>query len=171
MNGCHNAARRGSGYQLTDYANIIQKGIFKGNASKSDLYISITSGSMPQRGSGIVLSQSQKDLIATWINKGANNYVCNGDLGQCDSATVSFSGFVKPLIENRCQGCHIGSYAGAGISLTNYNEIKTAATSARFIGSLKGLSGYFFMPKDGQTLTNCEIGKMSEWIRKGEPNN
>ena len=45
--GCHDAVTKADGYQLTDYANAIKKGISAGRATNSKVYIEIANGSMP----------------------------------------------------------------------------------------------------------------------------
>lgn len=170
--GCHDAATKADNYQLTDYTNILKKGLTVGNASNSTLYKEISRGSMPPASSGIVMTQAQKDLIAAWINKGAKNYVCNANYGKCDTVTtVSFATFVKPIMENRCQGCHSGTIPSGGIPLTNYTQIKASALTPKFMGSMRRLTGFSFMPKGGQSLTACELNKIEAWIKRGALNN
>jgi uncharacterized membrane protein len=169
--GCHDAATKAKSYQLTDYTNILKRGIVAGNANNSKVYTEIQSGAMPPRSSGIVMTQAQKDLIAAWINKGAKNYICNANYGKCDSTAVSFATFVKPIIENRCQGCHGGTIPSGGINLTTYAQIKASAQTPKFLGSMKRLAGFSFMPKGGQSLSSCELNKMEAWIKRGAPNN
>ena len=170
--GCHDAATKAKSYQLTDYTNVLKRGLVAGNANSSAVYTQIRSGAMPPRSSGIVMTQAQKDLIATWINKGAKNYICNANYGKCDTTiTVSFTTFVKPIMENRCQGCHSGTIPSSGISLTNYTEIKASALTPKFMGSMRRLTGFSFMPKGGQSLTACELNKLDAWIKRGALNN
>jgi uncharacterized membrane protein len=169
--GCHDAATKAKSYQLTDYTNILKRGIVKGNANNSTVYTEIASGSMPPRSSGIVMTAAQKTLIANWINKGANNYVCNANYGKCDSTAVSFAAFVKPIMENRCQGCHGGTIPSGNLNLTTYAQIKASALTPAFMGSMRRAVGYSFMPKGGIALTTCELNKMEAWVKRGAPNN
>jgi uncharacterized membrane protein len=169
--GCHDAATRAKSYQLTSYTTILSRGIVKGNANNSTVYAEIANGSMPPRSSGIVMTAAQKALIANWINKGANNYVCNANYGKCDTTAVSFATFVKPIMENRCQGCHSGTIPSGNLSLTTYAQIKASALTPAFMGSMRKLTAYSFMPKGGQQLTACEWNKLDAWIKRGTPNN
>jgi hypothetical protein len=170
--GCHDAATRAKSYQLTSYATTIQRGIIAGNANNSSVYAVIANGSMPPRSSGIVMTAAQKALIANWINKGAKNYVCNANFGKCDTTTaVSFSTFVKPIIENRCQGCHSGTIPSGNIAYTTYAQIKASALTPAFLGSMRKTAGYSFMPKGGTQLSACELNKIESWIKRGAPNN
>jgi uncharacterized membrane protein len=170
--GCHDAATKAKNYQLTDYANIIKRGVVAGNANNSTVYAEIANGSMPPRSSGIVMTAAQKALIANWINKGAKNYVCNANYGKCDTTTaVSFASFVKPIMENRCQGCHSGTLPSGNLSLTTYAQIKASAITPAFMGSMRRAAGFSFMPKGGTSLTACELNKLEAWIKRGALNN
>ncbi len=170
--GCHDAATKAKSYQLTTYTTILSRGIVKGNANSSTVYAEIANGSMPPRSSGIVMTAAQKALIANWINKGANNYVCNANYGKCDTTTaLSFATFVKPIIENRCQGCHSGTIPSGNLSLTTYAQIKASAQTPAFMGSMRKAVGYSFMPKGGVSLSACELNKMEAWIKRGALNN
>ncbi len=170
--GCHDAATKAKSYQLTDYTNILKRGLVAGNANNSAIYKEIANGSMPPRSSGVVMTAAQKALIANWINKGAKNYVCNANYGKCDTTTaVSFANFVKPIMENRCQGCHSGTIPSGNLNLTNYAQIKASAQTPAFMGSMRRLTGYSFMPKGGTALTACELNKLDAWIKRGALNN
>ena len=170
--GCHDAATKAKSYQLTDYTNILKRGLVAGNANSSAIYTTIANGSMPPRSSGIVMTAAQKALIANWINKSAKNYVCNANYGKCDTTTaVSFTSFVKPIMENRCQGCHSGTIPSGNLSLTNYAQIKASAQTPAFMGSMRKLTAYSFMPKGGTALTACELNKIDAWIKRGALNN
>ena len=170
--GCHDAATKAKSYQLTDYTNIIKRGLVAGNANSSAIYTVIANGSMPPRGSGSVMTTAQKALIANWINKGAKNYVCNANYGKCDTTTaVSFVNFVKPIMENRCQGCHGGTIPSGNLNLITYAQIKASAQTPAFMGSMRRQTGYSFMPKGGIALTACELNKLDAWIKRGALNN
>jgi uncharacterized membrane protein len=169
--GCHDAVTRAEGYVLTDYANAIKKGVSAGRATNSKLYTVIAEGSMPPQGSGITMTQAQKDVIAKWINQGAKNLNCNPNYGKCDTiGGAKFAAFVQPLVKNKCEGCHTGSNAGSGIKLTNYTEIKAAVATGKFWGSVSYAAGYSAMPK-GYKLSACELAKIDAWIKRGALNN
>jgi uncharacterized membrane protein len=169
--GCHDASTRESGYQLTDYANTLKKGITAGKATSSKVYAEIANGSMPPRGSGITMTQAQKDIVAKWINQGAKNVVCNPSYGTCDTTNVKFSTFIAPLVQTKCQGCHTGASAGGGIKLTTYTEIKASVQTGKFWGSLAYAAGVSKMPKGTNQLPACELNKIQAWIKRGTVNN
>jgi len=67
------------------------------------------------------LAKSQTDLVLKWITEGAKNVICSIAV---DTANVTFSKTIKPLLETNCVGCHkIGSVSG-GVLLDSYNHVK-----------------------------------------------
>ena len=169
--GCHDAISREDGYQLTDYANTMKKGVSPGNANNSKIYKEIVNGSMPPSGSGIVMTQAQKDIIAKWINQGAKNLNCNPNYGKCDTlGGAKFASFVQPIVKNKCEGCHTGTGAGGGIKLTTHAEIKASVATGKFWGSINQTAGYSPMPKSSK-LSACELAKIDSWIKRGALNN
>jgi uncharacterized membrane protein len=169
--GCHDAISREDGYQLTDYANTIKKGVSAGRANNSKLYTEIANGSMPPRNSGVTMTQVQKDIIAKWINQGAKNLNCNPNFGKCDTTGgAKFASFVQPIVQNRCQGCHNASSAGGGIKLTSHAEIKACVATGKFWGSINYLTGFSPMPKSTK-MSACELAKIDSWIKRGALNN
>jgi uncharacterized membrane protein len=165
--GCHNAATKADGYQLTDYATVIKKGISAGRVTNSKLYTEIVKGTMPPKNSGITMTQAQKDMIAKWINQGAKNLTCNQSFGKCDTANVKFSSFVAPIVQNKCQGCHNSTPP----LLSNYTQIKASVQSGKFAGSINHAAGFSAMPQGSAKLPTCELNKINAWIKAGARNN
>lgn len=165
--GCHDASTRADGYQLTDYANAIKKGISAGRASNSKVYTEIANGSMPPQGSGITMTQAQKDIVAKWINQGAKNLSCNPNFGLCDTTNIKFSTYVASFVQNKCQGCH----SAQAPLLTNYTQIKASVQTGKFVGSINHKAGFSAMPKGIAKLPNCDLSKIDAWIKRGALNN
>lgn len=96
-----------------------------------------------------------------------------GGGGGCDTANVSFSGFVSGVMTSKCgtPGCHDAGTAARGFVLDNYNGIKACATSGRMIGAISHASGFIAMPQGSPKLDDCTIAKISAWVAKGAPNN
>ncbi len=63
--GCHAAGSSNSGGPFTNYSQI--------SAKASNIKTQVSSGNMPQAGSGITLSTDEKNKIICWINSGAPN--------------------------------------------------------------------------------------------------
>jgi hypothetical protein len=78
----------------------------------------------------------------------------------CTSAGVTYSNFVSGfLTSNGCVGCHSGTQYP---TLVSYNDVKIAAGSPDFMGSIK--------PKNQSKTDSCTIAKLDAWIAAGVPN-
>ena len=90
----------------------------------------------------------------------------------CDTATITYSGTVAPILTTNCNGCHGGTAAaGAGIKLDTYASLSTWVTNGRFLNSMLHNGQASPMPKGGSKLDACTINKVSAWITKGAANN
>lgn len=168
MSGCHDPISRKEGVVLNSYAGVM--GIVKaGNANGSKL-ISVVTSTNP----GVImppppmakLTTAQIDALKKWINQGAKNNSCSS----CDTATFTFSAAVKPIISNKCVGCHTGASAGGGVDLSTYTGVKASATAGTLLGSVQHAAGYKPMPVGG-TLPACEVTQIQKWIAAGALNN
>lgn len=168
MAGCHDAISHKEGLTLNNYAGIM-KIVKAGNATGSKL-VSVISTTDP----GTVmppppmakLSTTQIDAIKKWINQGAKNNYC----ASCDTSSFTYSGAIKSIMTNKCNGCHSGTSASAGIDLTTYAGVKTVALNGRLIGSLQYKAGFVGMPQ-GSRLPDCEVTQVQKWIAAGTLNN
>lgn len=89
----------------------------------------------------------------------------------CDS-TFTFTSRIAPLVAQQCaSGCHEGANPSAGLSLTNYDEIKAIVDNGGFAGSLDGSNGYSIMPKGSSGLSTCDKNAVIAWISEGAINN
>jgi uncharacterized membrane protein len=169
MSGCHDAITHADGVNLTTYT-LIMRYVVPGNASNSKLYTVLNkSGSdrMPQPPKP-ALTTAQKALIQKWINQGAKNNNC---IGSCDTATFTFSGAVKVIMDNKCTGCHNPSSLGGNIDLSTYSAVRIVALSGKLNGSVSQQPGYSPMPKNSTKLSDCEIRQIQKWIAAGSLNN
>lgn len=90
----------------------------------------------------------------------------------CDTANVTYSGIVVPILRNNCYSCHSNANAasfGANIKLENYNDLtsqmSTVVTAIKHNGSISP------MPKNGGKLSICLLTQIDIWVRKGMLNN
>jgi hypothetical protein len=94
--------------------------------------------------------------------------------GSCNATGSTYSGTVSPIMSAKCNSCHSNSAApssGNNIVLDNYNSVKIHVTNGKLLGSINHAPGFSPMPKGSAKLTSCEIGKISNWVGSGAPNN
>jgi uncharacterized membrane protein len=169
MSGCHDNITHAEGVNLTTYVNIM-KYVAVGNAANSKLYKVIikTDGERMPPPPMAPLSQAQKDKIAKWINQGAKNNNCTG---RCDTAVFTYSAAIKPIMDNKCVGCHSPSSLGGNINVATYSALKIIALNGKLYGSVAHQSGFSPMPKNSAKLSDCEIKQIQKWISAGSLNN
>jgi hypothetical protein len=168
---CHNAQSHKEGVYITDYAHIMQN-IKPYNPSSSKLYKSIITTDQGDRmppPPAAAWTTDQVNLLKKWIEQGAQNNACNENYGGCDTTGVTYTAFIKPLVSNKCLGCHATAASGGGILLNDYNQVKASVQSGKFYGSIAYLSGNSPMPKGGQQLSPCFVTKVKAWINAGMP--
>jgi Planctomycete cytochrome C len=167
--GCHNAENHESGVELWSYGTIMDE-VTPGDPSDSDL---LTDGiwetgnnQMPPNGP---LSQSNIDLIVTWIQQGAPNNSC---VGGCDTTNVTYSGTIQPILQSNCSGssCHDANDPAGNINLTNHAGAAAVANNGHLAGAIQHAYGYTAMPPN-LWLSQCDIDKILIWVQDGAPNN
>lgn len=89
----------------------------------------------------------------------------------CDTATVTYSTSVTPILSSNCISCHGGSTPSAAIKLDTYLDVKRQVDNGRLWGVVSWAPGYAAMPKNGNKLNNCNLEKIRLWIAAGAPNN
>ena len=172
MSGCHDDATHKEGVVLTSYQKVMATTqVRPGNPGNSKLYKVIVDPDpgdrMPEPPQN-PLTQQQIQVIYAWIQQGAQNLVCEN---MCDSSLFTFSGAIQPLIQSKCQGCHSGVNAQGGIDISTYQLLKAKVIDGKLWGSINQLPGYSPMPKNGATLSHCEINQFQKWIAAGSLNN
>lgn len=91
--------------------------------------------------------------------------------GSCDTTNVTFSGKVKPILDNNCVGCHNTANALGSVNLDGYSRVTVYVTNGKLMGTLNHASGFSPMPKNGNKLSDCQINVIQIWINKGAINN
>ena len=171
MSGCHDAITHKEGVKLVTYTDIVATGgINIATPTSSRIYRAMVKNEerMPPSPAAAFTSD-QLNIISKWIGQGARDNSCLES--GCDTTNVAYSTHIKPLISNNCLGCHNGSNAGGGISLSLYSDVKAIADNGKFMGTISHLTGYSAMPKNGNKLTDCQINMVKIWINAGAPNN
>jgi uncharacterized membrane protein len=174
--GCHDAASAEEGVILNNYNNVMTTGeVTPFNLGDSEIWEVINETDpdkvMPPPGEN-PLTPAQINLIAQWINQGAQNVFCDDNLGPCDSVSVSYATDVQPIIQNKCLGCHGTANSGNSfISLANHAGVAASAATGQLVGSIVHNSNYTAMPSNGPMLNTCEIAKIKNWVSEGSLNN
>lgn len=169
MSGCHDNITHADGVNLTTYSRIMQY-VLAGNAANSKLYkviIRTDNERMPPPPMP-ALTAAQKALIQKWINQGAKNNNC---IAGCDTLSFTFSGAVKPIMDNKCVGCHNPGSLGGNIDVSSYSAVRLIALNGKLYGSISHQTGYSPMPKNSNKLSDCEIRQVQKWISAGSLNN
>lgn len=168
MAGCHDAITHKEGIDLSTYSTI-KNYIVAGNASESKLYKTIikTDNERMPPPPMPAWTTDQIAKLRKWINQGGKNNACD----RCDTTDYKFSTAIKPVIQNKCQGCHNPASLGGGIDLSTYTSIKTSVITGKLYGSVNWISGYIPMPQGGLKMPNCEIKQIRKWIDAGMLNN
>lgn len=104
-----------------------------------------------------------------YYDKKENLYPPTSGGVSCDTANVSYSGTVKPILTASCIGCHSASNASGGYNLGDHAGV--TASSSRLLGAIQHASGYSAMPKSAAKLSSCQIAQIEKWLNAGAPNN
>jgi predicted CXXCH cytochrome family protein len=88
--------------------------------------------------------------------------------GVCDTATVKYSTFIKPLMDNQCVSCHSATGSQSDYVLDTYEAVKISATDGALV--LRTNDTGSPMPQSG-LLPACDRSKIEAWVKAGAPNN
>jgi hypothetical protein len=91
----------------------------------------------------------------------------------CDTTMITYSLSVAPIIAQNCLNpeCHGSDALQSGIPLEGYDNVKATVDNERLLGSIRWESGFSFMPKNSDKLSDCDIHKIELWVADGAPNN
>jgi hypothetical protein len=169
--GCHDAAANTQDLKPLISFITVKHYVQAGSPSQSELYQSITANGqdlMPPNGNA-PLTAAQINLIYDWIVQGAKQ---NIDCGMgCDTSLYTYSGAIRPILQNYCTGCHNATTTGGGISLLTYPEVMVTVNNGKFWGSVKHLQGFYAMPLNTAMLDSCHLIQIKKWIDAGALNN
>jgi hypothetical protein len=90
---------------------------------------------------------------------------------QCDSLQSSYSKTIVPILSTNCYVCHSTAQQLGGIILDTYAGASEQAKNGNLWAAVSWQSGYIPMPKGGSKLSDCDLGKIKNWINQGSPNN
>ena len=165
MADCHNSSNEEE-VDLTTYEGIMKE-VTPKHPQLSEVYTTIAgkNPSMPQ--GPTKLTAKQVNYIKVWIRMGAKN---TSNCSVCDTTNFSYSGKIRPLLDNWCVGCHSGAAPGGGYNFSTYNGVLGAVSNTKLLGSVQHSTGYKPMPKNSQ-LPTCDINAIEKWINAGALNN
>lgn len=172
MAECHDAINPEEDVDLTSYTSIMQgreRIVRAGNPAESKLYRSLIETDRdeimppPPRS----LTAEQIALVARWIREGARNRDCSNDNTGCDTANVTYTTHIQPIMQRSCNGCHSGTNPSAGINLTDRAVVTSMATSGRLYGSMAHSPGFVAMPPSGGKLDDCTLATIQAWKQQG----
>lgn len=86
------------------------------------------------------------------------NYDLSND---CDPLNVTYTTCVKPIMDNKCKGCHSASNASGGVKLDNYTNVK-----AHYTASMVTIHAGT-MPQGSGKLPQSEITTLEDWSTQG----
>lgn len=127
--------------------------------------------------------QIKKIPLASWLIPGlflvlVSTGGCYNDKAEilypqtvCDTAAVTYSLSVVPVLSANCNSCHGGSTPSAGIKLDTYTGVKQQVDNGRLWGAVSQAASYSPMPKNASKLSTCNLEKIRLWIAAGAPNN
>lgn len=89
----------------------------------------------------------------------------------CDTAAVTYSSSVVPILLSNCTVCHGGNTPSAGIKLDTYADVKIQADNGRLWGAVSQATSFSPMPKNAVKLNTCNLTKIKKWLDTGALNN
>ena len=123
--GCHNLPTDDNDdIQITSYASLMNSGIVQDGDFWDNINDTDPDDRMPPPPQS-PLTQEQLAVIGTWLQQGAQNNSCQPLT--CDTANVTYSGTIVPLIQQKCQGCHSGSTPQGGLNFTSWGVVNSVA--------------------------------------------
>jgi uncharacterized membrane protein len=94
-----------------------------------------------------------------------------GSASSCDSANVTYTLTVEPVLKSNCYVCHSSAVADGGIILDTYTKLSEVVSNGKLVGVINHSSGYSPMPKNQAQLSSCNIQKITSWINRGALDN
>ena len=116
-----------------------------------------------------------KTLLAVFLLSGLLLSSCGEDKPKpntCETANVSFSAVILPIIEQNCfNGCHSGANPSGGFTLESYADVKVKVDDDRLGGAVERKADFVAMPLNMDPLPSCEVDQIIAWIEQGANDN
>jgi hypothetical protein len=88
----------------------------------------------------------------------------------CDTAQVTYSLTIKPIIDQYCNSCHSAAIQQGSVILETHTALLAYVNSGQLLGAVKHQSGFSPMPQGGAKLSDCNILKIEKWVQSGAMN-
>ena len=88
----------------------------------------------------------------------------------CDTAVVTYTLSIAPIMTAHCNVCHNAALAGNGYITDNYDDLSIPAKNGKLSAAVDQ-TGPFPMPKDNDKLNPCELAKIKKWVDAGSLRN
>lgn len=96
-------------------------------------------------------------------------------IANCDTAAVSYSAKVVPILSNKCYVCHSAAAApasGGGTVLEGHTALTAyLAGTNKLLSAIKQDGSASSMPQGGTKLDACSISMIESWMNQGKLNN
>jgi hypothetical protein len=92
----------------------------------------------------------------------------------CDTANVTYSKTVAPIMELNCNSCHgsINPSGNPAVITSDYAGLSVVAKNGKLWNSVDHLTGGSKnMPQNANKLSDCNLAKLNIWIKAGSPDN
>ncbi len=110
-------------------------------------------------------------IISASCSKSSEDKLSSQTPTVCDTANSTYTADVVPILQANCYSCHGNGNVSGGVSLDNYNNVKSLAQSGDLLGVINHTPGYPPMPEGGAKLSDCDINTIKSWIDNGVLNN
>jgi mono/diheme cytochrome c family protein len=88
----------------------------------------------------------------------------------CDTATVTYSQTINPIMVGNCNICHSKALANGGVVTDNWDSLSSVARRGKLWPAVSH-TGPKPMPQGADKLSDCNLGKIKKWINEGSLNN
>lgn len=89
----------------------------------------------------------------------------------CDTAQVSYSTHIAPIMAASCNACHSAGFPMGGVNTSDFSGLSVVAASGSLKGSVNHVPGYKPMPQGQPKLDSCSLKRLNAWVNQGYPNN
>jgi hypothetical protein len=87
----------------------------------------------------------------------------------CPPIEATYQMHIADIMATKCEGCHSGNNAAAGLRLNTYEQVTNAVASRGLIDRIQlPLSDPQSMPPNGG-MKACDLAAILDWVQNGSP--